>query len=239
MIIVKKKREGRYIVRKKKKSRNILFPSFPMATCIHHVSLHPCVCISFFFFQHIFFPFFFLNIFSVLVFKKSGPCYFLSLSLSPLFLDRLPLLCILYMEMFLLLIFWAFAAPPPKAFHVEAREEKLQAFNIQTSRALSLIGTRLPSKKPSGDDQPSFFLMLAPSSHAELARARSGEGLGEKWSVGQLTLSLFGWFTTLRCLFNIFLWTCASHYHLLDLCLLRKKKERTNTLDYYTQLCAH
>lgn len=59
--------------------------------------------------------------------------------------------------MFLLLIFWAFAAPPPKAFHVEAREEKLQAFNIQTSRALSLIGTRLPSKKPSGDDQPSFF----------------------------------------------------------------------------------
>lgn len=53
--------------------------------------------------------------------------------------------------------FLSFAAPPPKAFHVEAREEKLQAFNIQTSRALSLIGTRLPSKKPSGDDQPSFF----------------------------------------------------------------------------------
>lgn len=183
MIIVKKKREGRYIVRKKKKSRNILFPSFPMATCIHHVSLHPCVCISFFFFQHIFFPFFFLNIFSVLVFKKSGPCYFLSLSLSPLFLDRLPLLCILYMEMFLLLIFWAFAAPPPKAFHVEAREEKLQAFNIQTSRALSLIGTRLPSKKPSGDDQPSFFfwcwrhlhMLSMPGQEVEKDSVRSGQ----------------------------------------------------------------
>lgn len=116
------------------------------------------------------------------MFKKSGPCYFLSLSL-PFFLTVCLFSASSTWKCFFFLSFELLLHHHQKAFHVEAREEKLQAFNIQTSRALSLIGTRLPSKKPSGDDQPSFFfwcwrhlhMLSMPGQEVEKDSVRSGQ----------------------------------------------------------------